>query len=756
MTRQVVRPQEPGAPEIPQRFLDREQLNLTYPKNLGVIALNRDGVVVQVNDRAVSWGRQPAQEYLDEDLTAEGRGELIQQALEGTPVHRSNVKHRSRRRGEITQNLDINPILDEQGRGVSGVLVMIDDRTYEARLREIEDDIAADSRLSSVLGKIAQYAVTSLMESESNPKLRSALRLVEGDNVVRVVHAGPWERRQIQSLYEMESSAEGRRFRPLGPLTQKTMREGSVIIPNGMLSQSVYPEGIEPAGVYSEGNPVGLLLAESKVAERGITSLASFRIGGIGTLTVYNLEDITGEEAQFLEALAGKAEHAIRRTRVDEQLRSAQEKLEGDMVERDRFTHSLIHDIRGPIQTSLGFLNRMGEEHGSSLPGAVSASLGEASESIHRVGRLIESVAQDIRTGQLGLNIEECRLEADIISPAVDAAAGNARDKNISFSISVPEDTPNILADAVKVSMQVLGNLVGNAVKYTPEGENIEISARRQGLSFVEVSVKNPGPTIPPEKQEAIFEEGVQVDAERDRQLGAAGTGLGAGLGLATAKRVVEAHGGQIQVISGEGVGTIFSFTLPAKVEYPEVQVEGVLAKFLPFVENIRTRFHADADIEASRGGEMVSLNRIGEESADGEKARERIQATFGGEHRIRTDETIIANAVQMCMGATLMEAAIGLQQRPEGERTVRLFLTSEGENEVIRITNNGVCALPEETIDEMNLGAYRGEENKQLADALRDTRGMLRTIRGKVEMRLLPEGGSAFVVTIPKTHENG
>jgi len=104
---------------------------------------------------------------------------------------------------------------------------------------------------------------------------------------------------------------------------------------------------------------------------------------------------------------------------------------------------------------------------------------------------------------------------------------------------------------------QVLLNLAGNAVKFTESG-SIEIAARARNGKF-EIQVRDTGPGIAPEDQERIFEEFQQVDESSTRQKG------GTGLGLAISKRIVEMHGGTIDVESALGSGSTFCVTIPIR-----------------------------------------------------------------------------------------------------------------------------------------------------------------------------------------------
>ena len=129
--------------------------------------------------------------------------------------------------------------------------------------------------------------------------------------------------------------------------------------------------------------------------------------------------------------------------------------------------------------------------------------------------------------------------------------------KHISLGMELPADLPRILADEDRV-IQILTNLTGNALQYTPERGKITISAKRLN-DEVQISILDTGIGISPEHLSQIFDRFYRVDKSRSRQAGG-----GSGIGLTIARALVEAHGGRIWVESaGDGNGSTFAFTLP-------------------------------------------------------------------------------------------------------------------------------------------------------------------------------------------------
>jgi signal transduction histidine kinase len=160
------------------------------------------------------------------------------------------------------------------------------------------------------------------------------------------------------------------------------------------------------------------------------------------------------------------------------------------------------------------------------------------------------------------MNFELADVRATI-SAVVALFQQQARQKGLSLSVELPVRLPRVLLDTERFE-QVLVNLIGNALKFTPEG-CIRVGVRsRTEPPALEITVRDTGVGIAPEEQAKIFDEFAQVRyqaAHRQRE--------GSGLGLAIAKRIVEAHEGQISVSSTPGKGSTFTVTLPLRKRRP-------------------------------------------------------------------------------------------------------------------------------------------------------------------------------------------
>jgi len=162
-----------------------------------------------------------------------------------------------------------------------------------------------------------------------------------------------------------------------------------------------------------------------------------------------------------------------------------------------------------------------------------------------------------IEAGQLTLTLEDYSLP-EVVQSVVTAAEPLATSKGLKFTAALEDDLPKARGDARRVS-QVLLNLVGNAIKFTDEGE-VEIRAMLNNSQFV-LTVRDTGPGIADADQERIFGEFQQIDNTNTRKKG------GTGLGLAISKRMVEMQGGTISVDSTLGQGSTFRVVLPVHVD---------------------------------------------------------------------------------------------------------------------------------------------------------------------------------------------
>jgi len=229
---------------------------------------------------------------------------------------------------------------------------------------------------------------------------------------------------------------------------------------------------------------------------------------------------------------------------------------EMDKIKSDFFS-LMAHELRMPLAsikegTNL-LLNGIGEEHKEKRREVLAIVYEESNHLIDLVNSLLD--LSKMEAGVIALNLEKKDILA-LINKAVSGMEPLAIAKNLTINKNVPPDLPQIKMDGEKI-IQALRNLIGNAVKFTPEGGHITISAQsmEKGLR---ISVADTGPGIPKEDIDAIFDKFQQVAITSYNKI------KGTGLGLAIVKHIVNAHGGRVWVESETGTGSVFIFVLPA------------------------------------------------------------------------------------------------------------------------------------------------------------------------------------------------
>ncbi len=222
---------------------------------------------------------------------------------------------------------------------------------------------------------------------------------------------------------------------------------------------------------------------------------------------------------------------------------------------KDKFISIISHDLRAPFTSILGFseilLNEKElseEERQEYLTYIYSA----AETQLELVNHLLDW--SRLQTGHITLDLKRLNLKT-IVSNAVSLLIGSAIRKEVNIFNNVP-DNLYVSADE-KMLLQVITNLVGNSLKFTPAGKNILISAEYFKSGFIEIIVKDQGTGISEKDYHKVF--------KIDEKLSITGTNgeKGSGLGLILVKEIVEKHGGTIWFYSKEGEGTDFHFTIP-------------------------------------------------------------------------------------------------------------------------------------------------------------------------------------------------
>lgn len=257
---------------------------------------------------------------------------------------------------------------------------------------------------------------------------------------------------------------------------------------------------------------------------------------------------------------------------TNQKLRQSFEKLQALDKMKSNFLAMISHELRTPLTSVIGYSEMMIE----GMAGDINEEQREYLETIKDkgeslltlIGSLLDMSKMEAGAMQMNLQVFDT---ASVVEQARTSIVPQASKKRIQLEVDVPPDLPEYRADPDRLR-QSLVNLMGNAVKFTPENGRIDVVVRAwSGIlpseaggrfgpperDFVRFDVKDTGIGIPPDKLETIFNSFYQVDNTITREYG------GTGLGLSIVKRFMQAHGGDVEVNSEPGTGSTFSLLIP-------------------------------------------------------------------------------------------------------------------------------------------------------------------------------------------------
>lgn len=238
------------------------------------------------------------------------------------------------------------------------------------------------------------------------------------------------------------------------------------------------------------------------------------------------------------------------------------EDLVDDLRGKEEFQRQLVanvsHDLRTPLASVRGYLETLGMRGGRLDDAENRRYLEIMGNNLAHLDRLVDHLLQlsRLESGQARFTLEEFPLP-ELIEGVLARAENPAAAKQMSITCEVSDDLPLVLADPLQI-VQVLQNLVGNAVKFGLDGGHVTVNLRDLGDGHIEVAVSDDGPGIAPDVLPHIFERFYTGDEARTAK------GQSSGLGLAISQRIVEGHGSRITVESELGRGSTFRFLLRA------------------------------------------------------------------------------------------------------------------------------------------------------------------------------------------------
>jgi PAS domain S-box-containing protein len=266
------------------------------------------------------------------------------------------------------------------------------------------------------------------------------------------------------------------------------------------------------------------------------------------SLSISPIREVEGKVVGFLRV----AKDVTEKRRYERRLKEL-DKMKSD------FVSNVSHELRTPLTSIKGSVDNMLDGLTGSLNEKQVRYLARIKSNTDRLSRLINDLLDlsRIESGRVELRSTTLTLTA-LAEEVAEHLKSLAAEKLIRIEVPSPDPKVTVWADRDKVT-QVLMNLIGNALKFTPQNGKVTVALEKNGDDYVQISVDDTGPGILPEERNKIFSKFYQF-ADIDRQ-----KPKGSGLGLAISKALVEMHGGRIWVESEIGKGSTFYFTLPAR-----------------------------------------------------------------------------------------------------------------------------------------------------------------------------------------------
>jgi signal transduction histidine kinase len=226
-------------------------------------------------------------------------------------------------------------------------------------------------------------------------------------------------------------------------------------------------------------------------------------------------------------------------------------------LEKDKFFSIIAHDLRGPISGFLGLTQIMAEDSPNLTMKQVQDFAVNMNRSATSLYRLLNNLLEwsQIQKGLVPFTPVEIKLHS-FVDESIFMVKETASAKEIEIKLNIPDDI-TVIAD-LNILQTVIRNLVANAVKFTPRNGKIDLSAKTLNDKSIEICVKDSGIGINPSMVDKLF----KLDGQTNRK-GTEGE-PSSGLGLLLCKEFIEKHCGEIRVVSEEGIGSSFFFTLPS------------------------------------------------------------------------------------------------------------------------------------------------------------------------------------------------
>jgi len=487
--------------------------------------LNDDGGPVDAKElpaaRALSTGRP----VRDVTMVVERGGRQSALSVSATPLH-------------------------EDGK-ISGVIVTLRDITER---RQLEGEMQVQAERAQILADAGAFFSSNIDPVWVTQAIAERVAEVLGDWAAVILKSSDSTELRVASIYHREMASLG--------LAWSYIYRQPLVVGEGIIGQVVstgYPSLTQNLGATETTAPGlegGYHAAPMKLASLLILPLRTRR-EMLGALVIAaNDPDraMNDEKLPLAEILAERAALAIENAKLYTEQVDARRKVEDLSRLKDEFLSIASHELRTPVTSIKGYTQLAKTLIRENDLSTSEEYLDIALDQIDRMSRLILELldVSRIETGRLEIRREPIPWTT-FVNDVVHRHHTAVSDRR--FQLNLPVGHKRVLGDRDRLE-QVLGNLMENAVKYSPDGSEILVTVEDRGDQVV-TSVADRGIGIPTDELGQVFER-----FHRGRQVSSTNYG-GLGLGLYITKQIVERHGGTIWVESREGQGTTFSFSLP-------------------------------------------------------------------------------------------------------------------------------------------------------------------------------------------------
>jgi signal transduction histidine kinase/CheY-like chemotaxis protein len=457
----------------------------------------------------------------------------------------------------ITKPFDLWETAKAIERGLESRFLVIENRRLVSSLEQANRELQHHEQILSRMVKEATQRITALYEAGkeiSTSLSRQATLEVIVNHVAKLANAEA----SLVFLYDTDAGdyfAEAGVGVPLERLREYRFGTGV-----GLHGQAV--RNASPVRCATVAEAVG---AEEFLSELSATSVLVVPLltneNVLGTITAVrrNTRPFTADDQELLTMFASQASIAVTNAILYERTK------ELDRM-KSEFVAVVSHEVRTPLTSIKGSLELLGDERFHVLPPPQKELLSICQANTERLITLINDILDfsKLESSKLSLNFETVEV-GRIVPEAVDNIKNLAAMKGVAIDIHMEGSAGIIEADPMRVA-QVITNLLGNAIKFSPENGRIEVWARGTDEEAT-VDIKDYGKGISQRDLSRLFQRFAQLDSSTTRKAG------GTGLGLVISKGIVEQHNGRIWVESAIGKGSTFSFSLP-RVRVPSASAD--------------------------------------------------------------------------------------------------------------------------------------------------------------------------------------